>query len=89
MIKRTTKMSVTTVLRQRIVTAQPALNADCPTCRRRVEVFPRDGAMRVLGMDACDFDCLVNDGAVHTVTTINGGVWVCKDSLFQDRKEVI
>ena len=82
MIKRTTKMSVTTVRRQKLTTAQSSLTADCPACGRRVGIIPRAGAMRILGADSHGFDRLAADGLVHIVNAINGTVWVCKDSLF-------
>jgi hypothetical protein len=82
MIKRTTKMSVTTIRREKLTTAQSSLTADCAVCGRRVEIISSDEAMRILGINSDGFDCLPADDPIHTVQTIKGGVWVCKASLF-------
>jgi hypothetical protein len=81
MIKRTTKMSVTTIRREKLTTVQSSLTADCSVCGRRVDLISRDEAMKLLGTDGDDFDCLAALGLVHTLKTLTGGAWICKDSL--------
>ena len=50
----------------------------CPVCERKVEMVTYDEAIRILSLNPDVDSELV---AAHSVPTIGGSIWVCKDSL--------
>lgn len=81
-MKEVRRITVTTTKR-RILRYQPqALSAFCPGCAREVEMLTSAQAAGVLEVDEQTFERLVSSGWVHTIQTLSGVVWVCKDSLF-------
>jgi len=77
-MKERLKMKITTVRRLSLI--PPAeLRLRCPVCEREVEMVTCDEAIRILGRDPEAVSEMV---AAHSVRTISGSMWVCKDSLF-------
>jgi hypothetical protein len=81
-MKKRLKMKITTVRQQTIVSAGEPLRLFCPICGREVEMLPVVQAIRVLGVDRQTLSNLVAASHVHSVQTVTGSLWVCKDSLF-------
>lgn len=73
-----------TKIRQRVIQAyeENAQQHYCLWCQREVEILSHTQAIRILAVDGPTLGCLVAGGQVHTVQTISGGVWICKNSLF-------
>lgn len=83
-MKKRLKMKITTVRQQTIVSAAEPLRLSCPVCEREVEMLSGVQARRILEVDHQTLDRLVASGQVHSIESIGGNVWVCKDSLFSD-----
>lgn len=82
-MKRRLDMRITTIRQRTIASAAvEALRLSCQACEREVEMLTNGQAMRILGVDPRTLDQLVAVGKVHTVQTVSGNVWICKESLF-------
>jgi hypothetical protein len=44
-------------------------------------MFPADRARTILAVDEDGFDRLLTAGIVHSILTVSGSLWVCKESL--------
>ena len=75
------KMRVTTV-RLQTLTGATSVRLPCPVCYREVEMLNNTEAIRILEVDVETLGSLIRDGQVHTVETISGSTWICRDSLF-------
>lgn len=72
-----------TRIRQRIIqTCESVQRHHCQSCQREVEMITNAQAIRILGVDSLTLGQLVADSQVHSVQTVSGNIWVCKDSLF-------
>jgi hypothetical protein len=80
-MKERLRMTVTTV-RQETFIAAPALRLQCPVCEREVEMVTEDQAVRILEIDPSGLCHLAEAGRLHSIQTVTGNTWVCKDSLF-------
>jgi hypothetical protein len=58
------------------------MRLSCAVCDREVEMLSSMHAIGILGVDYQTLGHLVAAGQVHTVQTVSGNVWVCKESLF-------
>lgn len=72
-----------THIRQRIIQwREPAKRQHCRLCQREVEMLTIAEAVQVLQVDQQTLACLIGDGSIHTIESVSGNLWVCKDSLF-------
>lgn len=71
---------IVTKIRRQTLTA-PALRMFCTVCEREVEILTPDNAAGILQIEEQALARLVYDGKVHVVQTVNGNLWICKDSL--------
>lgn len=62
-----------------------ALRLPCPACARKVEMVTNAQAIRILEVDSLTLGQLVADSQVHSVQTVSGNTWVCKESLFANK----
>jgi len=74
-------MRVITIRRACLSTNPFTFRARCPACNCEVEMFPADRARTILAVDEDDFDRLLTAGIVHSILTVSGSLWVCKESL--------
>jgi Fe2+ or Zn2+ uptake regulation protein len=81
-MKKRLKMRITTVREQRIVSAAAELRLSCPVCEREVEMLSNVQAVTILGVNYQTLNQLVAAGRVHSIQTVSGKTWVCKESLF-------
>lgn len=75
-------MKITTVRRRAIKGAGNVLRTRCPVCEREVEMLTQAQAAGILELDDRTLAALIADGRVHAIQTVNGNLWICKDSLF-------
>jgi hypothetical protein len=80
-IQRTATMRVITIRRACLSIDPFTFRARCPACNCEVEMFPADRARTILDVDETDFDRLLTAGIVHSILTVSGSLWVCKESL--------
>ena len=72
-----------TKIRQRIVQSDASVQRHhCQSCQREVDLVTNAQAISILGVDPLTLGRLVADSQVHSVQTVSGNLWVCKDSLF-------
>ena len=81
-MKRRLRLRISQIRRQTIVPAPDTLRLLCPVCEREVEMLSSNQALRFLGVDPQKLGQFVAAGQIHSVRTVNGNTWVCKDSLF-------
>jgi len=55
--------------------------ARCQVCNREVEMLPADRVRAVLFINEGAFERLIDDGVLHSILTVSGSLWVCKESL--------
>jgi hypothetical protein len=67
---------------RRLVTHTPP-TAPCPDCGRDVVLVTPTDAAWILESDGRSLDELIAAGVVHTLSTVTGTRWICRDSLFQ------
>ena len=81
------KLTITRT-RRRTVTLPAAtpLTYYCPECGRETETVSKAQAAQILCIAEEAFDTLNTAGKVHTLQTTTNHLLVCKDSLFQDRR---
>lgn len=85
-MKKRLKMKITTIRQQTIAPAGDSLRLPCPVCEREVEMLSEARAIGILDVRHETLDRLVARRQVHSVESVSGGVWVCKDSLFAKRE---
>jgi len=81
-MKERLRMKITMVRQQTVVPAPAPMRLSCPVCEREVDMFTGAQAVSILGVDYQMLDHMVASGQAHSIKTISGNVWVCKDSLF-------
>ena len=81
-MKERLRMKITTV-RSRIQVTAAGLRLYCPICRSDVEIVAEAQAAMILGVDLDGLGQLIETGRVHTIQTVAGNTWVCKDSLLR------
>jgi hypothetical protein len=81
-MKKRLKMKITTVRQQTVLSTGERMRLLCPVCRREVDMLSGIQAVRILEVDYQALDRLVSAGQVHSIQTVSGNIWVCKDSLF-------
>ena len=86
-MKRRRLKAVITKIRRRTVT-MPAktLRARCAICDREVEIFNVADAASILEVEEPSLKALILTGRIHAVQTVNDHLWICKDSLFQNKE---
>jgi len=84
-MKKRLKVKVTTVRQQTVVSVREALRLSCPICGRDVEALNARQAIGILEVSHEALDRLIAARQVHAIRTITGSVWVCRDSLFEDK----
>ena len=82
MIRRKVRLKITAASRQTVRVAGRVLSARCAACGREAEMVTEGEAAGILQVDGPGLDRLIADGRVHTIQTVSGNPWVCKDSLF-------
>ena len=82
MIKRRVRIKITVAGHEAVRLCGRNPSAPCPACGREVEVVTEDEAAGILRVDEGAFERLVGAGRVHTIETVSGHLWVCKESLF-------
>jgi hypothetical protein len=81
-MKRKVRLKITTDCRQTVRYFGRRLSAPCAACGREVEMVTEGEAAAILRVGAETFERLAGAGRIHTVETVSGHFWVCKDSLF-------
>jgi hypothetical protein len=81
-MKRTRRITITTVERQSVQIQLPEVRAHCPVCKREVETVSQVQAAEVIEVDGPTLDRFIADGHIHGVHTVSGSLRVCKESLF-------
>jgi hypothetical protein len=81
-MKRRLKMTITNTRLQTVVSAGEPLRVLCPVCAHEVEMLSNVQAVGILGVTYQTLCQLVAVGRVHSVQTVSGNIWVCKESLF-------
>ena len=61
------------------------LKAHCSKCGGEVEIIGVAQATEFLRAPQSELDSMIFAGLVHAITAINGYLWICKKSLFQER----
>jgi len=84
-MKKRLKMKVTTFRQQTVVSVSEPLRLSCPICERDVEAFTARQAIGILEVSLEALDRLIGAGQVHAMRTITGSLWVCRDSLFENK----
>lgn len=74
-------MRVITIRRACLSIDPFTFRARCPACKCEVEMLPADRARTILAVNEDVFDRLLTAGTVHSILTVSGSLWVCKDSL--------
>jgi hypothetical protein len=82
---RSVKVKITQVRRSSIKAQGSVVRATCPTCQREVEMIATVEAIAILKVSELAFDDLLTGGVVHAIQTVSGSLWVCKDSLFENK----
>ena len=80
-IQRSATLRITTIRRACLHPDAYTFRARCPACNCEVEMFPADRARTILAVDEGDFARLLAAGIVHSILTVSGSLWVCKESL--------
>jgi hypothetical protein len=81
MLKRKVRLKITNASRLTFRLDARAVRASCASCGHEVELMTETAAAGVLRVNGPALGRLITDGRVHTIKTINGTLWVCKDSL--------
>jgi hypothetical protein len=81
-MNRKVRLKILTYSRQTITGANHSFGARCASCHRRVEMITALEAAGILRTDDLAIGRLIDAGRIHTMETVSGGVWICKDSLF-------
>ena len=81
-MKRKVRLKITAVSCQTVRYAGRRLSAPCAACGREVEMVTEGEAAGILRVSGEAFERLAAAGRIHTVETVSGHFWVCKDSLF-------
>jgi hypothetical protein len=76
------RIRITTTRRRIVRFPSPAVRPSCPVCAHEVEALTTDQAAELLQADDPLLEALIAGGQVHTIQTVSGCCWVCKDSLF-------
>lgn len=76
------KMKITRIRQRVIQSREPVQRHHCQSCQREVEIVSNAQAIRILGVDSLTLGQLVANSQVHSVRTVTGEIWVCKESLF-------
>jgi predicted site-specific integrase-resolvase len=82
MTRRRLKIIITKIRRQ--TTGATALRTFCAVCACEVEIFNPADAAKILEVEEQTLDQFVFVGKIHAVQTMNGNLWICKNSLFQN-----
>lgn len=80
-VRRRVKLKITTTREQTIQLTAAGLRARCPVCQCEVDILTREQAIVMLKIREQALNRLIAHGLVHTVYTVSGTPWVCKDSL--------
>lgn len=78
------KVRITATHRRTVRITPPVLRATCPVCGREVEALTEGRAGEILEVDGRKLGALIASGRVHAIQTVNGGLRVCKESLFRE-----
>lgn len=79
------KLKVTvTKIRRQTTTVPRMYRAFCAVCEREVEIINAADAAKILEVEEQTLNQFVSDGKVHAVQTVNGNLWICKQSLFTE-----
>jgi hypothetical protein len=82
MIKRRVRLKISDTSHEVIRLFERNLRALCPACGRETEMVTDDEAVRILNGNSSLLRFLLNAGTIHSLQTVNGNLWVCKESLF-------
>lgn len=81
-MKRKVRLKITAASRQTVRYVGRRFSAPCAACGREVEMVTEAEAAGILRVSGEAFGRLAGAGRIHTVETVSGHLWVCKNSLF-------
>ncbi|MFL6214492.1 MAG: hypothetical protein ACJ74J_11440 [Blastocatellia bacterium] len=87
MIQRSATLRITTIRRLCVRAEAYTFRARCQVCNCEVEMLPADGARAVLAIDLGAFKRLLDAGVIHSILTVSGSLWVCKESLIAGQEK--
>jgi hypothetical protein len=82
MFKRRVRLKISSASYEAVRLFGRELRALCPACGCETDMVTDDEAVRILNGNSSNLQYLLKAGTIHSVQTVNGNLWVCKESLF-------